>query len=433
MPRLSALLALPPVALGAVAAVWLISGAPGPAQEDTSETGLAVRVVSVSAQDIHPVVRGWGAVRASDSWTAVAEVRGQVIWRHPDLEEGKLIDAGTAVLQIDPADYQLAIAQAEADLQVLQAEANQIVTEVENTRRVLVLEQERLRLADADLARIKDLVSQGINPQTRADDAEKAQLQARRSVTELQNALGLVPPREARIAAQKARTEAALARARRDLDHTTITVPFDLRITKVAVDMFQPVGVGQVLTQGNGLERAEVVVQVPLPAFRRLLFPLDPPENMLGTMHDGPSSQISARLHPLLDPQQIWQAEVSRIEGALDPRARSVPVVVTVARPYADAAPPLRLPLVPNLEVEVALTGAVLPAAIVIPEAALHGDTVYLVSADDRLELRQVWVAFRQDGAAVIREGLALGERLVIDDIAPALPGMRLRPVEVGP
>lgn len=433
MPRLSALLAVPPIALGAALAVWLISNAPGPAQVPDQAEGLAVRVAPAALTDLRPVFRGWGAMRAAESWTAVAEVRGQVIWRHPDLEDGRLIPAGTEVLRIDPADYELAIAQAQADLMALEAEAAQIEAEADNTRRILALEEERLRLSEADLARIRDLVAQGVNPQVRADEAERALLLARRTVTELQNTLSLIPPRAARIAAQRARTEATLERARRDLAHTVLTAPFDLRVTEVAVGRFQPVGVGQVLVRGDGLDMAEAVVQVPLPAFQRLLFPLDAPGDTLAAMREGPAGRIAAELHPLSDPTQIWPAQVARVEGALDPRARSVPVVVQVAHPYADAAPPLRVPLVPNLQVEVTLTGAPLTGVLTVPEAALHGDLVYVAAPDDRLELRRVEPAFRQDGQVVIRAGLAPGERVVLDDIAPAIPGLRLRPVGAGP
>lgn len=433
MSRLSAMLAVPPIALGAAVAVWMISNAPGPAQERDGAPGLAVRVQPVTQQDIRPVVRGWGAVRAAQTWTAAAEVRGQIVWRHPDLQEGRLIAAGTEVLRIDPADYDLAIAQAEADLMTLAAEAAQIAAEADNTARVLALEEERLTLAQADLDRIRDLVAQGVNPQTRADEAERALLQSRRTVTELQNSLALIPSRQARLEAQQARTRAALDRARRDRDHTVLTAPFDLRLTQVAVDLFQPVAVGQVLLQGDALDRAEIVVQVPLPAFQRLLFPLDRPGDPLAALRDGPVAQIAAELHPLSDPAQVWQAEVARIEGALDPRARSVPVVVTVADPYADAAPPLRLPLVPNMQVEVTLTGAPLSGVIAVPESALHGDAVYLVAPGNLLEIRTVTAAFRQDGQVVIGAGLAAGDLLVLDDIAPALPGMALVPVEGTP
>ena len=93
---------------------------------------------------------------------------------------------------------------------------------------------------------------------------------------------------------------------------------------------------------------------------------------------------------------------------------------------------PLRLPLVPNLQVEIMLTGLPLSGVLTVPEGALHGDVVYLAAPDDTLVLRPVTVAFRQDGLAVIRDGLSPGERVVVDDIAPALPGMRLEPVGAG-
>ena len=109
--------------------------------------------------------------------------------------------------------------------------------------------------------------------------------------------------------------------------------------------------------------------------------------------------------------------------------ARTVPVVVTVENPYSGANPPARMPLVPNMQVEVTLTGAVLADAIVLPEAALHGESLYLVTQDNRLDLRSVVPAFRQDGLVVLREGASAGEQVVLDAIAPALPGMALVPV----
>lgn len=430
--RLAPLLALPPLALGAAAAAWMIASAPGPAEEEGAPPGLAVRVATLAAGPVRPVARGWGNVRAAESWVAVAEVRGQVIRRHPDLAAGRLVAAGTTVLEIDPADYDLAIAQAEADLGALAAEAAQIAAEAENTARVLALEEARLALAEADLARIRDLVAQGASPRTRADEAERAALAARRTVVELQNALALIPSRQARNAAQAARTEAALARARRDREHTAIVAPFDLRVTTVGAERFQYVNVGQVLAGGDGVAAVEVVVHVPVVAFQRLLSPFAPTD-LLAALRAGPEQLIAAELRPVAAPDQVWPATPLRVEGTLDPRARTVQVVVGVEGPYAAAAPPLRIPLVPNTQVEVTLTGPPVADALLIPEAALHGRLAYVAGADDRLELREVTAAFRQDGAVVVAAGLAAGDRLVLDDIAPALPGLALRPVEAAP
>lgn len=232
--RLAPLLALPPIALGIATAAGMIASAPGPAQIEGRGTALPVRVMTVALEDLRPTATAWGNLRAADTWVTVAEVQGEVIWRHPDLEAGRLIPAGTEVLRIDPADYELALAQSQSDLAALAAERAQLTAEAANTARILDLERARLELADADLTRTRSLAEQGTVPQSRADEAERATLLARRTVAGLENTLALIPPREARIAAQVARSEAAIERARRSLERTTLTTPFDLRVTDVA-------------------------------------------------------------------------------------------------------------------------------------------------------------------------------------------------------
>ncbi|SIS76505.1 efflux RND transporter periplasmic adaptor subunit [Phaeovulum vinaykumarii] len=429
--RIGPFLAVPPIVLGIAAAAWLIGNAPGPAQVDATAAGLSVRVETVAQQTIRPASSVWGNLRAAETWVAVAEVQGEVIWRHPDLEQGRMIPAGTEVLRIDPADYELALGQAEADLAALRAERGQIEIEAANTSRILELERARLALSEADLQRTRTLVSQGTVPQTRADEAERATLLARRTVTELENTLSLVPSREQRLDAQIARTESAADRARRSLDRTTLTAPFDLRVTEVAIELFQSVNPGQIVIRGDGLDAVEVVAHLPIDAFRRLIPGLPEGVELQDAMREGPADSIDVAVSPIADPGQIWSGRVTRVEGALDARARTVPVVVTIADPYESADPPNRLPLVPNMQVRIALTGAPLLEVVTVPEAALHGGIVLVADADDRLELRQVTPGFAQDGRIVIAQGLVPGERVVIDAIAPAIPGLSLSPVEV--
>lgn len=431
--RSSVILFLLPIVLGIVVAAIFISRAEGPARSDEPIVGRAVRTSLLEPLDIGPVARGWGNVHAAETWASVSEVKGQVIWRHPDLESGKLIAGGTKVLEIDPADYRLAIVQAEADLAAFEAEAAQIDAEAENTRRILALEEARLALSEVELVRNRDLLTKGVTAQTRVDEAERATLLAQRNVVELKNTLALIAPRRAALAAQTARTKAALARNQRDLDHTSIMAPYDVRITSVNAERFQYVNVGQTLVKADGVARVEVVAQLPFDVFRRLLHGTEPVEDTLAAIRNGPSSRIAAEVRLVSDPTQIWPATVTRVEGALDARARTVPVVVTVEDPYGDSNPPLRPPLLPNMLVEVTLTGQIIPGSLVIPETALHGDQVYLANSDDQLELRPVIEAFRQDGLAVIAEGLAAGDRLVLDDVTPAIPGAKLLPIEVQP
>ncbi|PVH28817.1 efflux RND transporter periplasmic adaptor subunit [Pararhodobacter oceanensis] len=429
--RLAPLLALPPVALAVASAAWMISTAPGPAQIEGEAEALAVRTLTVTPEDIRPSATVWGNLRAAQTWVAVAEVQGEVIWRHDDLQAGRLIPADTQVLRVDPADYALALAQAEADLAALGAEAAQLEAEASNTTRILALERERLALSEADLTRTNTLIAQGTMPQARANEVERATLLARRTVAELENALALVPAREARIAAQRARTQAALARARRALERTTLTTPFDLRVTEVSAERFQTIAPGQVVIRGDALASVEVVAHLPIASFRRLLGSATEGLSLEDMMRDIPARLIDVTLSPLADPSQLWAARVSRIEGAVDARARSVPVVVTVEAPYAGANPPQRLPLVPNMQVNLTFAGAPIADAFALPEAALHAGMLRIVGPDNRLELRPVTPEFTQNGRVVLTQGLVAGERVVLDDIALAIPGLPLHPVEV--
>src|SRR5690606_13540259 len=153
--------------------------------------------------------------------------------------------------------------------------------------------------------------------------------------------LALIPSRRERLAAQQARTEAALARARRDLAHTVVVAPFDLRLTSVQIERFQAVATGPPLLAGDRIARAEVVLQVPTATFSRLIQGLAPDGDILAAMRDNPSTVIAAEVRQFSDLSQVWHGTVTRIDGGLDPRARTVPVVVSVDDPYAGAAPPL--------------------------------------------------------------------------------------------
>ena len=430
MRRILALLVfLLPVAGAILLAAQLAARAEGPVRLAQAQPGLAVRVATVEAGPLVPEAQGWGNVRPAETWSAIAEVRGTVVWRAPDLAAGRLLRAGTEVLRLDPADYQLAIAQAEADLASLRAESAQIAAEAANTGRVLELEQARVALVETDAQRARDLVAQGTAAPARADEAERALLSARRTVVELQNALALIPPRQDRNAAQVARTEAALARARRDLAHTVVTVPFDMRITAAPAELYQFVAAGQVMVAGEGFAQAEVLAQLPVAAFQRLLSGVSVEGGVLEVLDRQPGARLSAEVEPVGNPGQVWPGRVDRTEAALEARARTVQVVVVVDDPIEGARPPERIPLVSNLQARVTLRGPELPSVIAIPAGALHGGLVYLADAQDRLELRPVQVAFRQGDLAVIASGLEGGERLVLDDIAPAVPGMALLPV----
>ncbi|WP_417727696.1 efflux RND transporter periplasmic adaptor subunit [Roseovarius sp.] len=430
IPRLLKL--APPIALGIGAAAWLISTAEPPARKEQSERSVVARIVITEMTRVRSTVRGYGNVQAARNWEAVAEVAGTVVWRHPDLEAGNVITEGTKVLRIDPTGYELAIAQAEADLTALEADAAQLAVDEANTSRLLALEEDRLMLTEAELARVRDLAERGVAAQSALDAQERTTLQVRRSVAELRNANALVPSRRARLEAQMARTRTILARATRDLDKTDISAPFDLRVSEVHVEHHQFVSAGQSLVAADDIDQAEITAQIPMNSFRRLLSGTTGNRPMTISDLSERFADIAAEVRLVPDPSQTWTGRLVRVESALDPQARSVPAVIAVDDPYAGTNPPLRLPLVPNMYVEVILTGPEEPARITLPDGAIHeGNIVYLRNKEGRLELRTVSVDWRQSGMAVLDGGIAAGEEVVIDDLMPAIPGMIVEPAEV--
>jgi multidrug efflux pump subunit AcrA (membrane-fusion protein) len=199
----------------------------------------------------------------------------------------------------------------------------------------------------------------------------------------------------------------------------------------VHVEHHQFVSAGQSLVAADDIGQAEITAQIPVDSFRRLLS---------GATGNGPMTisdlserfaDIVAEVRLVSDPSQTWTGRLVRVESALDPQARSVPAVIAVDNPYAGANPPLRLPLVPNMYVEVILTGPEEPARITLPDGAIHeGDVVYLRNEEGRLEVRTVSVDWRQSGIVVLDGGIAAGEDVIVDDLMPAIPGMIVEPAE---
>lgn len=419
-----------PIAIGMGAAIWLISTAEPPARVEDAERSVVARTITAAEVPVQPVVRGYGNVQAARHWEAVTEIAGTIIWRHPDLDTGNVIAAGTTVLRIDPTAYKLALAQAEADLAALKADVAQTDVDAANTSRLLTLEETRLDLAETELARIRGLRERGVTSQSALDEQERTTLQVRRSVAELQNALDLIPSRRHRLDAQKARTTALLGSAQRDLNKTDIVTPFDLRVDTVHVERHQFVVAGQQLVTADDIARAEITAQIPVVSFRRLVGSTSDGTTLTPSAFFEGFDKVSAEVRLVSDPSQSWPGELLRVERALDLQARSVPAVVSVDDPFAGANPPLRLPLVPNMYVELVLTGPVTDTAITLPGSAIHqGNLIYLRDDEGRLELREVSVAWRQDGRAVLAHGIAPGEEIILDDLMPAIPGMRVVPV----
>lgn len=425
------LMVLAGAALGAALLVVFVANRQVPERLEAAVAHTPVTVIEVQPTELRLEARGHGVARPAETWQAVANVSGRVVERHPALESGTLLPEGALLVALDPSRYELAIAEAEAELAGLVGEGALLEVEEENTGRLLVLERERLALAEQELARIERLAGSGAVARAQLDEQRRATLAQRQAVASLQNSLALLPARRQSLEAQQARAATHLSQAQRDLEDTRFIAPYDLRLAEVAVERHQFVAVGQRLFEADSLDAAEVEARIPFSMMRRLLGTVAPDDLPLGTLDLSERIDlgvIEAELALVGAPGVGWRGRVVRIASGLDPATRAVRVVVRVDHPYRDARPPDRPPLQRDMYTRVHLSAPSPEPRLVVPASALHHGELYLADGEARLVRREVSVAFEQGDLAVIEAGLAPGERVIVDDLQPALAGMMLAP-----
>jgi RND family efflux transporter MFP subunit len=414
-------LVIPPVVLGVLLILVMASGKAPPVRADgATETARPARIISVPSVALVPRATGFGQVNPQDVWQAVAQVSGRVVKVDENLKRGAILPAGTEVVRIDPANYRLTVRQREADLAELEVEE-------ENARALIAIQERAVEVARRDLTRQRDLRSTGAASQSALDQAETALLSTEQSLQNLRNTLNLIP-------ARRALAEARLEQAKLDLENTSITAPFAIRVGQVNVAESQFASVGQVLAEADGIAVSEVEAQF---TFAELL-PLmnqgsgDLLREAVAGDRVGEALDITATVRlqtgGTISRVVEWPARLVRVSDTIDPKTRTAGIIVAVEGSYGQAVPGVRPPLVKNMFVEVDLRGPAIEDAVVIPRLALHDGRVYLLDDDDRLVKRPVTLLFLQGDLAVIESGVTPGDRLVVTDLMPAVAGMLIEP-----
>lgn len=383
---------------------------------------------ALSVQTINPVFTplilessGFGAASPAKTWSAISNVKGRVIFRHEELESGAILTKDTLLMQIDDGSYQLVLSEAAAEIANIDAQIAQLEQEYSNIGELLELEKERLDIAEIDLERTEKLEASGAIARANLDTQLRQTLQQRQAVQNLINQQNISPIKLDQLKAQKERALIKREQVKRDIKDTSFYAPFDLRIGEVKAENYQYINVGQVLFSGDGIDNSEVILQMPMQSLKRILAELSADT-------DGFDLSSLIAYVALVDKSQKWNAKVIRIANGIDPATRTVRVVLSVDQPKNAGNQIQNPPLVKGMYVEGILTTQANEKKLIIPEATLQDGLVYLVNKDNRLERREVEIDFIQDGLAVIKSGLDVNDRLIINDISPAISGLLLNP-----
>lgn len=370
-------IALPVIVIivGLVAAYLLASARRAPERVDRPPLGPLVEVEPVTVTDVPVVVEGHGEVTAKVAVDIVPQVSGQVVEVHPSLVAGGFFRAGEPLLVIDPRDYELALERAQAAV----------------ARALVTLERER---AEAEVA------------SEEWDDLHPGE-----------EATGLVlrEPQIRQAEAELAAAEADLAVARLSLERTRVRVPFDGVVVSESVDPGQFVAPGNHLATVYGTD----VVEVRVPLTTDELEWFEVPSRGRGT---GARAEIRA------DPggsDSTWPGRITRMEAMVDPSSRMVHVVVEVEDPYRASGN--RPALLPGTFVDVRIFGRTLADVARIPRFAVREGGRAWIFDDGRLRIRDLEILRADREQALVGQGLASGDLLIVSSLDAVTDNMVVR------
>ncbi len=162
------------------------------------------------------------------------------------------------------------------------------------------------------------------------------------------------------------------------------------------VEAAQFVQTGGTLVTADSLDVAEVEAQVPISQFRAMVhagaaggLPIGITARSLSPIVKTIGFEATARLRVGNDVIE-WPARFARISDTVDPKTRTIGAIVAVDGAYANAAPGERPPLTKGMFVEIEIRSHAKDDRIVVPRSAFHDGRLYVVDADDRLDIRPV-------------------------------------------
>ncbi|MDA7746568.1 HlyD family efflux transporter periplasmic adaptor subunit [Psychromonas sp.] len=417
---------IPGVLGGIVILVLSVMFKSSPSVQPNFDKARLVSVQPLTLQQSVPSVVAFGRVEPKNSWQAIAEVSGKVIYRHPELEAGRLLSAGTLVLEVDPLEYELKQAQALANVNSTKAQLKRLLQEQKNINASLDIEKEKLALVEQEYQRKLALQKKNLISFSDVESQKQALLIQKKLVQDLSSALNLMPDDKKVVEAQLNVNQALLADAQRQLENTRLTLPFDARVADVNVEASQAVSVGEVLFEVHRLGVVEVKAELSLQDAETLMASVNaqveegrlPNVERLG-FAASVALQMGKKLHQ-------WPAKLTRIASSIDPDQATIGFYLEVEQDFKQLDIGKKPPLTKGMFVTALIQGFA-SEQFLIPEKALHGEQVYIMNANKQLSLRDVQVVFRNKAGVAIAGDIKEGELLILNDLIPAIPGMSLK------
>lgn len=241
--------------------------------------------------------------------------------------------------------------------------------------------------------------------------------------------LGMRKPQMADARANVSAAEADVQKARRDLERTRITVPYDGLVRQKAADIGQYVSPGTRLGVTFSIDTAEV--RLPL-TYSDLSYLDLPSEVELESENKSfPSVVLSAEQ---AGGTNHWQARIIRTEGVVDETSRVIYAVAQVVDPYGVLGQSHQQELKIGTFVNADIQGLPAENVVVLPRYVLRPDhTISVVNSDNELEILPVEVLRAEAKKVYLSRGVEGGMRVITTTLDAPVPGTKLAVRDLSP
>ena len=311
----------------------------------------------------------------------VAEIRPQVggIIQKRAFAEGAEVKAGDLLYRIDPATYDVAVAQARAALARARAE----------------LEPARLKAE-----RYRDLI--------------RTKAVSRQDHDEVMAALALA---EANVAA----AEAQLQAARIDLERTRVVSPIDGRIGRSSITPGALVTANQAQAMATVQQLDPIYVDLTQSSMELLRL-----KRALASGDLRSAGQDATSVRLILEDGSAYphKGALQLAEASVDPGTGSVTLRAVFPNPDRD--------LLPGMYVRAVIEEGVMAQALLVPQQAVTRNAkgeaqAMVVDGDEKVALRPLELDRALGGDWIVRRGLTAGDRVIVEGLQKARPGVQVR------
>jgi multidrug efflux system membrane fusion protein len=334
-----------------------------------------VRVVQAETRSIAVVLKALGTVTPVNTVVVRSRLDGELVRVH--FAEGQHVKKGQVLAEIDSRPYQVALAQAEGQ-------------RAEN--------QARLANARADLDKFQSLFDRQLIPRQQLTTQESLVQQIEGSVQS---------------------NDAQVNNAKLQLSFTKVVAPISGRLGLRQVDVGNLVRSGDangivVITEMQPISVLFTVPEIDLPAVLDAL-----------RSNNSPAVEAWDRAEKTL----LARGTLRTVDNQIDTTTGTIRMRAIF--PNTDEK------LFPNQFVNINLKLSTVAAATVVPAAAIQrasfGTFVYVIKPDDKATIRKVTLGVSEGERVAVTEGVAPGERIVLEGVDALQEGVTVQIVGTGP